>query len=108
LPVFLVVIPEGDLLLPLLLRLPLPLPVFLVVIPEGDLLLPLLLRLPLLLPVFLVVIPGGDLLLPLLFFLPMTKHPCVAFPPRFRPESNVKPNSRSTPYKPRTSAWHMS
>jgi len=37
------------------------LPVFLVVVPEGDL------QLPLLLQVLLVVIPGGDLRLPLLF-----------------------------------------
>jgi hypothetical protein len=61
--------------------LPLLLLVLLVVIPEGDLLLslllllPLQLFLPLLLPVLLVVIPGGDLLLSLLLLLHVLPQP---------------------------------
>jgi hypothetical protein len=57
-----------QLLLPLQLRLRLPLKLFafFVVIPEGDLRLPLLLPLPLL--VLLVVIPEGDLRLSLLLW----------------------------------------
>jgi len=59
------VIPEGKLQLPLLLH------ALLVVIPAGNLLLLLLLRLRLRLHVFLVVIPAGNLLLPLLLPLPL-------------------------------------